>query len=306
MKGKLRMYNRMGRGFLVCMRKILTRKSYWACCTIAFFLLFTASVGRMPDGKSLALWEYCFGDGIERTRLYCDSALWISFTKGSSWFGLFFPMISALCFSPVFHDEQVNGFIRYEVCRCGFYPYRISRFLSAIVSSGLLAVVAYLMFLLYVCVSFPGTSELSGETISYLRETQSYSTLCSYFASGFGVAGVYVLLVVEMFLFGVFAAIPALFALSFIHNPYLVVCLPFLLQYLQGQLARKLYGMAYPEIGTFHPGIQAVAEMIDPDYTRAFLTRQTTVLTICWSVGWLVVVFGVYLFRGAGHAEKVE
>lgn len=207
--------------------------------SIVFFLCFSASIGyNLKNGDPLSVWYYftkCDSDFLHSDFTY--SAYNVAATRGGDWFSLFVPMISALCFVNVLCDEKTSHYIRYEVHRTGYFKFGASQFISSLFTSGLSITIGYGAFIIFSILNFPHLASYSEEIRESIFTMYSFSGIAESIFQSFGIASLYLLLLAEMFLYGMLAALPALLIVSFTNNKYLIVCIPFLAKYFVTQLS---------------------------------------------------------------------
>lgn len=258
----------MIRATLITLRRIFTEKSPWLCCACVFALCFTASVGTAENGDPLNVLSYIFGE--EKNP---PSADMIINSRGGSWLAMFLPIISGLCFANVICDDKSSKYTRCEVIRTGFYKLKAAKFLSALVSSGIVMAVGFAAF-------------------SFL--------IRSYFPKDGFVEINLAVIIAEMFIYGIMSAIPALIAAAFTNNKYLILCVPFLLKYGVSQFAYKLSNDAYEDLWNPDLALAKLGMLIAPDSVSCVFTYPYTLEIILINAGLLLGGCAVYLFRKGG------
>ena len=258
----------MIRTTLITLRRIFTEKSCLLCCAFVFALCFTASVGVAENGDPLNVLSYVFGG--EKNP---PSADMIINSRGGSWLAMFLPIISGLCFANVICDDKSSKYTRCEVIRTGFYKLKAAKFLSALVSSGIVMAVGFAAFSFFIRSYFPkdGFVEINLAVI-----------------------------IAEMFIYGIMSAIPALIATAFTNNKYLIVCVPFLLKYVLSQFAYKLSNDAYEDL--WHPdlALAKLGMLIAPDSVSFVFTYPYKLEIIMINAVLLLGGGAVYLFVKGG------
>ena len=258
----------MIRTTLISLRRIFTEKSPWLCCACVFALCFTASVGTAQNGDLLNVLSYIFSG--EKNP---PSAYMIINSRGGSWLAMFLPIISGLCFVNVLCDDKSSGFQRCEIFRAGYYKLKAAKFLSALVSGGVVTVIGFSAFSVFTKSYFPN--------------------------DGFVEINLAVI-IAEMFIYGIMSAIPALIAAAFTNNKYLIVCVPFLLKYVLSQFAYKLSNDAFEDLQNPDLALAKLGMIIAPDSVSCVFTYPYTFEIILINAVLLLVGFLVYLFRKGG------
>lgn len=258
----------MIRATLISLRRIFTEKSCWLCCACVFALCFTASVGVAENGDPINVFSYIFGDEKDP-----PSADMIINSRGGSWLAMFLPIISGLCFANVICDDKSSKYMRYEVIRTGCRKLKAAKFLSAAVLSGIVTVIGFLAFSVYIGSCFPKDD--------FMKINLAITLL-------------------EMFIYGVISAVPALITAAFTNNKYLIVCVPFLLKYGLSQFAYKLSNDAYEDLSNPNLVLAKLGILIAPDSVSCVFTYPYTLEIILINAGLLLGGCIVYLFRQGG------
>lgn len=258
----------MIRATLITLRRIFTEKSPWLCCACVFTLCFTASVGTAENGDPLNVLSYIFGG--EKNPPGADM---IINSRGGSWLAMFLPIISGLCFANVICDDKSSKYMRCEVIRTGFYKLKAAKFLSAVVSSGIVTVVGFSAFSVFINLYFPKDDFVEIDLA---------------------------VIIAEMFIYGIMSAIPTLIAAAFTNNKYLILCVPFLLKYGSSQFAYKLSNDAYEDLWNPDLALAKLGMLIAPDSVSCVFTYPYTLEIILINFALLLGGCAVYLFRKGG------
>lgn len=234
----------------VTLKKIISDKNFWICSIITFLLCFTAIKGYDDrTGDDLNIWHYFVHkdyDYLKSDISYC--AYMFAATKGGNWLSLFVPMISSLSFVNVLCDDKSSNYIRYEIYRSGYFKFKFAQFISITLSSGVCISIGYIAFVLFSILYFPHLSEYTYEVKESFISYCNFSTFAKLLLNNFGIPVLYFLLIIENFFYGYVSALPALIVKSYTNNKYLIVCIPFLLNYFFTQLSLRLSGRAFSNI----------------------------------------------------------
>ena len=152
---------------------------------------------------------------------YMISSVLIFQQAFSGYITMFMPMIVAFPFMMTFCSERSSGLMRFAVTRSGQVRYCISKAFSAVISGGLAVMMGVMLFGILTAILFPdisdcGVSEIQMEWIL----PNGYLTMIWD-------------MLVTAFLYGAVSTLPALFLSSFCKNPYIITCLPFMLDYVR-------------------------------------------------------------------------
>lgn len=259
----------MIRATLISLRRIFTEKSCWLCCACVFALCFTASVSVAENGDPINVLSYIFGDEINP-----PGADMIIDYRGGSWLAMFLPIISGLCFANVICDDRSSKYTRFEVIRMGYRKLKAAKFLSAVVSSGIVTLIGFSAFSVYIRLYFPKDD--------FVKINLAITLL-------------------EMFIYGMMSAVPALITAAFTNNKYLIVCVPFLLKYGLSQFAYKLSNDAFEDLYNPDLVLAKLGVLISPDSASCIFTSPPYTLEIILiNAGLLLGGCLVYLFRKGG------
>lgn len=243
---------------------ILTGKSFWLCVLLTFAMCFTATVGTARNGDDLSVFSYVVGENDP------PSADFIINSRGGAWFAMFFPMISALCLVNSICDDKKTKFWRFEIFRTGLYEFKIGKYLSGVLSSGICAVSGYAVFMVFCEIFFQTTGEIN-----------------------------LIQIIAEIFIFGVVSAVPAFFTAAFTDNKYLIVCVPFLFKYCVIQFSSKMIYTAYADIRNIDKKFELLGNITNLDgiltiisYPSAEKIITNTVILLLGAAAYILVKGG--------------
>lgn len=155
----------------------------------------------------------------------------------TGYLSMFIPMVAPFATVRLLCAEQESGVIRFEIVRCGRIKYHISNFISGVFSGGILASIGFIIYGFLIYLLFPKfgmySAEMQFSQIEFYQMVYGVTLPTNYF----------VLLVNKlpiMFLYGVFASMPAVALTSILRNPYTILCLPFFFNYVLTQLTIKM------------------------------------------------------------------
>lgn len=149
--------------------------------------------------------------------------LWESSLSG--WLTVFAPLLLTLPYIGVLSDERQNGLVQFELIRSGNLRYCVSKVLSGALYGGLAFSVGFSMLGGIFTLIFPSISAFPAEEQAIFLRTSLF---------------LYVLKVVAgSFIYGVFASIFGIGVAIFFRDKYMLLCLPFLLNYIYQQMLLK-------------------------------------------------------------------
>lgn len=215
----------------------------FVCCVLAVFVMcFTNKIGVDPRTMDALTIPAVLSrpELIKQDVHYCAFQV---FTAGSPlWVTMFTPVLAAFAYVPLLCDERRSGFGRMLIARLGKTGYAAGHAISAMLTGGITMLAGFLLFGIAVYLLFPSLQSYGAEQASAFLAEQAYRYLpaVSGQMSAGSFAPVLLMKFAEMFLFGAFSALPALFCTAFTQNKYTVLCLPFFAAYVWSQLHARL------------------------------------------------------------------
>lgn len=222
-------------------RKLITDAGFWLSMFF-ILLLCTSSVIYMDttknDAYSVWLSLVSFDRDFMLENIDFSSVIVLSkITTG--YLAMFIPMVAPFAIVRLICGEQESGVIRFEIVRCGKLRYHLTNFISGVLSGGIITALGFIVYGVLIYFLFP-----SFDMYSPVMQ----SDLIEMYEMGYGITlqTDFPLLLAEklpmMFLYGVFASMPAIALTSILRNPYTVLCLPFFFNYALTQLTTKMMG----------------------------------------------------------------
>lgn len=161
----------------------------------------------------------------------------VSMTGNRGWLSLFIPIIGGFAFVPILCDEYRAGAVRNYIFRSSNFCYHTAKYVMACLSGGLAVMVGYGIYMGIVSMMFPAIGLYQGDLQEVIRQ-QAMDAYPGISLLGYG--GMMALKLVEIFLYGTFSVAWVIFLSSFVRNKYLVLCIPFFLQYAIAQFCTKI------------------------------------------------------------------
>jgi len=173
----------------------------------------------------------------ENLKAYGISFESIFLGTGSGYISMFGPVIAAVPFVMLFSNARKNTNVRFEIMRTGKKEYLIGKFLSAMVCGGSVIMLGYLLYGLVSLIVLPGAKEQFeiDEVISGFMAVKSVR----YLYGKLGIGILYLVRSMEMFVYGMTSVMLTMLISAFVHNKYLVLCIPFMLNYFWSGLINK-------------------------------------------------------------------
>ena len=229
------------------LQKLLTDFGFWIA--MGFMLVLYASAEIYLDiakNNEYSVWLSLVS--FDRTFMLEHiefSSVSVLMKNGTGYLAMFIPMIAPFTMVRLLCAEQDSGIFRFEIVRCGRMKYHFTNFASGVLSGGILTAFGFIVYGLLVYFLFPSFGMYPVE----LQNSQS-----ELYQMGYGIAlqtNFFALLATKlpiMFLYGVFASMPAIALTSVLHNPYTLLCLPFFFNYVLTQFITKLLENSHSKI----------------------------------------------------------
>lgn len=203
------------------LNKTVLNPGFLGAVLVTAILCFTANVYTdTANDKSYSVFETLFALDRQLIRTDISFSSVTVFQKAlSGYISMFIPIIVAFPFMVSFCAERNNGLMRFTITRTGKYRYYMSKFFASFLSGGLAVMLGVALFGVIVSGIFPNLSsyELSQEELEWILPSGAFNAIIKIFLSAF--------------LYGAVSTLPAFFLSSFCKNPYLITCIPFMLNY---------------------------------------------------------------------------
>lgn len=280
------------------LKRILGDKSFYICLLLIFAICFTASADYDFDkNQSLSVWDLI----IDTQRIYTGnisfSACVVSGLKGGSWLNMFLPLLLPLCFVNALCDDKSSGFTRYEVIRTGYRRLKSAKYVSAVLASGICCLIGYFLYVLVVIIRFPHIDCYDVQTYYGFSDIQ-----LGLFES-IGVLGIYLVNMLDMFIYGIVMSLFSLIVAAYTENKYLICCIPFMAAYCLTQFGSWLTGLAVQDPGNTDEVLLTIGNTASPLAASGIVSGATAALACYYGV-LILLSFAVYVFFGKGGADK--
>ena len=177
----------------------------------------------------------------------------------SGYSSMLLPITASFPFVLSFTAEKNSGNILCTISRTSRMKYCISKFITSVLSGGLCTLFGVILFGIFVYVLFPNADP---------SDLQAFSN---------GVFPVLVKKAISTFVFGMTSVLPAFFICSFCSNPYIILCVPFMLKFILETILSKLQAngdaagniSVYEQLAPFSPN--AASSLIDRPVNKTFL-----------------------------------
>lgn len=235
----------------VSFRKIMTSRGFFLCIGMTVLLLFTTAVytDMTTQNRYSVIRALTDLTAEERSEHYELCRTTVMQGARGGWFTMFVPIITAFCFVPHICAERDSNAIRFQVFRSSKLKYNLTQFVSGTVAAGTAVLVGYTLFCGAVYLLFPAPSEYSG---------WNADIIASY---GFSLPK----LLLEIWLYGVFWGIPAMFCAAVMRNKYLIMCIPFFAKYALTQTVQMIQLNSVGDYENINLGLLNLASIVNPD-----------------------------------------
>lgn len=194
-------------------------------------LAFTSGVYiDSSNGKSYSVFEafLSFDRDFMRGEYRLSPLYIINGTLNGYYESMALPVTAAFPFVFAFAAERKSGNIRPTITRVGRGKYYFSKFISALLCGGLCTMLGVILFAGLVMILFPGTPP---ETLAEFLPNGVFLTLVKKALSAF--------------VYGAVSVLPAFFMCSFCVNPYIILCVPFMLKFMLETLISRIQTNAF-------------------------------------------------------------
>ncbi len=195
---------------------------------VTFLLCFTEDIYiDTSTMRVYSVWESMFQFNrtfMESNSSFCSLLVFEKTLSGYS--AMFLPILASFPFVYSQSCERNSGNIRYTIFRTNKYLYYGSKFFCAVISGGLCIMLGVMLFGIFAFFVFPSPNE----SLSF--------DMAMYIPDGIGIAIMKKLF--SAFIYGCANTLIAFFLTSFCRNRYIVLCIPFLIRFIQDTAIRKI------------------------------------------------------------------
>lgn len=195
--------------------------------TIGIILLcFIATGEKDMSGNQISILSLMFQERWGYTDISKSAlALWQAGIGG--WLVVFAPMLLSMGYILLISEERRNGQIRFHILRSGNWKYCISKLCSGALAGGIVFLVGYALFGLLMLVRFPSIRNFSAEEQEIIL-------------MGSNISVVIIKKLIGAFLYGMFGSVFGIGVAIVFRDKYMLVCLPFMINYIYQQILTKM------------------------------------------------------------------
>lgn len=194
---------------------------------IGIIILCLSATGETDmNGKQISIFSLMFqaqqaNVDVSRSAL----ALWQAGIGG--WLVVFAPMLLSMGYILLISEERRNGQIRFHILRSGNWKYCISKLCSGALAGGIVFLIGYALFGLLMLVRFPSIRTFSAEEQEIILMGSNISVVITKKLIG-------------AFLYGMFGSVFGIGVAIVFRDKYMLVCLPFMINYIYQQILTKM------------------------------------------------------------------
>lgn len=158
-----------------------------------------------------------------------------------SYIWMFAPILVSLPFVALLCGAKKNNNIRFELMRVGKKSYILGKMVAAILAGGMAFLLGYFIYGVALYIMMPRGGAAAMEHITWIYSVTPQLTELYEFG---GLKLQLVLRLVGIFVFGMTTVVLPFAVSAFIRNKYLVICVPFMMNYFLTVFLEKMYGIA--------------------------------------------------------------
>ena len=194
---------------------------------IGIIILCLSATGETDmNGKQISIFSLIFQELPANTDVLKSAlSLWQAGIGG--WLVVFAPMLLSMGYILLISEERRNGQIRFHILRSGNWKYCISKLCSGALAGGIVFLIGYALFGLLMLVRFPSIRTFSAEEQEILLMGSSISV-------------VIIKILIGAFLYGMFGSVFGIGVAIVFRDKYMLVCLPFMINYIYQQILTKM------------------------------------------------------------------
>ncbi|MCD7922776.1 MAG: hypothetical protein LUG27_10180 [Clostridiales bacterium] len=167
-----------------------------------------------------------------------DLVMWMQVLSG--WLPLLLPLLLSFGYLVTLSSERQSGETGFQLIRMGNFRYSISKLTGGALAGGIGFTAGYGIFGLVMMSVFPGFS-------AFPQDEQTI--WLQLYGGGAGITIFVVKRLLGIFLYGMFACVFGLGAAILIRDKYMLLCLPFLLNYIYIQVLQRLLNESFSGAG---------------------------------------------------------
>lgn len=152
-------------------------------------------------------------------------------SQSVSYLWMFAPVLAGLPLSMLICGERKNSLTRFEVFRVGKMKYTIHKLLAGMVSGGFILAIGHIIYLIVLYLLIYETKDVDMYGFGMNNDMINNSQICKFADAKIGMAGLILLKLVSVFLYGMFSTVITFAISAFMKNKYMVLCVPMIINY---------------------------------------------------------------------------
>ncbi|MBD5130052.1 MAG: hypothetical protein HDT43_09020 [Ruminococcaceae bacterium] len=263
--------------------KTLLSGGFWSAVFVTFLLCFTENV--YVDGSTMQAFsalEALFRFDrtfMERYSSFCSLSVFKDTLSGYS--AMFLPILASFPFVFSHCAERNSGNIRFSIFRGKRLKYYFSKFICAVLSGGLCVTLGVMLYGIFSFFAFPGI--------------ERYPYLDLEFYAPNSIPAEIVRKLLSSFIYGCVNTVPAFFLSAFCRNRYMILCVPFLLRFIQETAVKKILvnsrdDKVYQAVFPFEPYAPSRIPYLETDVMLYSTIAVTVISAALMLLGYIIIM----------------
>lgn len=212
--------------------KVLGSSTFWLAVLATALILITGTIGTYENNEKFNIIELVTSHSRSEisSTIECDVISTI-YNGSSSYIWMFMPVLAGMPLIPLLCAERKNRAMRYELFRVSKFKFAVGKLFSAMISGGMVLSIAYLVFSLVIFIGLPQKGNLQDIVDNSLLIEISYAGYWKV-VEKLGLPFFLITKFMMVFLYGALSSLVAYVLSSFVTNKYIVLCAPFIVNYM--------------------------------------------------------------------------
>ena len=203
---------------------------------------------------------------------------------------MFCSMLAIFPFINLLSTQRESKMQRYFIIRLGRNSYALGQVLSLLISGALTVLIVVLVYGAIVWAYFPHIDDYATDIVQMYLDTLYVAPWAQHLFHKGGLAALVAIHIICLIMYTFCCCSTGVFITAITHNRYLILTIPFFMQYLFNQLSSALISQAYADITNPKEWLAQIAQILSPEAVRNLL----------WSTGVDVILscilhFGILL-----------
>lgn len=278
-------------------QKVLGSSTFWLAVLATSLILITGTIGSYENDEKFNIIELVTSHSRSEisSTIECD-VLTTIYNGSNSYIWMFLPVLAGMPLIPLLCAERKNRAMRYELFRVSKFKFAVGKLFSAMISGGMVFALAYLAFSLVILICLPQKGNLQDIVDTSLLFEVSYAGYWRV-VEKLGLPFFLITKFMMVFLYGALSSLVAYVLSSFVTNKYIVLCTPFIINYMVTMAVDK-YGstpMSYEHPN--NPFNLIIGSMIpSKGLVLCDLPLNNVIYFICVWIVIMAMFLGVYIF----------